>query len=613
MSDPMAAAPLDSELALGKDDPPAPTVKLSATGWNRALLRWPSVVVKSLPIHLTQPRTFSTKVVPPKIRVKRFCFRPPALKALPTSTVDGAKSERTGKSNEGKSGSGTSGSGKTGASDSGMDDALPTVTRVKPPEDVIKLDDRLFYLLQPPLESMLSNGSLQMPFRPFPYQLTGISFLFPRHAAVVADEMGLGKTMQAITTMRLLLHAGQVRDILLVCPKPLVTNWQREFNLWAPEIPICVVEGDRQRREWQWGLAEFPVKIANYEALLRDQSIVGDGEKHFDLVVLDEAQRIKNRSSTSHQVVCSLSRTRSWALTGTPIENSPDDLVGIFEFVVPGYLSPGLSPMRLKEATHDFIVRRTKDQVLTDMPPKLNRDAHLGLTPEQADAYQRAEGDGVVQLKSLAESITIQHVFELVLRLKQICNFDPATGASAKADRLEADLEEVAASGKKAIIFSQWVDTLDQLKQRLRRFNPVEYHGRVPTKQRDGMIERLRNDDDCHVILMSYGAGSVGLNLQFCEYVFLFDRWWNPAIEDQAINRAHRIGAAGPVTVTRFVTVNSIEERIDQVLTHKREIFDAVLSDAGVPASAGLSQSDIFGLFDLKVPGGKLDVDAAAA
>jgi len=247
------------------------------------------------------------------------------------------------------------------------------------------------------------------------------------------------------------------------------------------------------------------------------------------------------------------------------------------------------------------------------MPPKLNRDAHLGLTPEQADAYQRAEGDGVVQLKSLAESITIQHVFELVLRLKQICNFDPATGASAKADRLEADLEEVAASGKKAIIFSQWVDTLDQLKQRLRRFNPVEYHGRVPTKQRDGMIERLRNDDDCHVILMSYGAGSVGLNLQFCEYVFLFDRWWNPAIEDQAINRAHRIGAAGPVTVTRFVTVNSIEERIDQVLTHKREIFDAVLSDAGVPASAGLSQSDIFGLFDLKVPGGKLDVDAAAA
>lgn len=300
-------------------------------------------------------------------------------------------------------------------------------------------------------------------------------------------------------------------------------------------------------------------------------------------------------------------------MTGTPIENSPDDLVGIFDFLVPGQLSLGMTPRRLRQATQGYIIRRTKDEVLTELPPKLNRDAHVALTPEQSLSYHRAEKDGVVHLRKLGESVTIQHVFELVLRLKQICNFDPETGRSAKLDRLEADLEEVASSGKKAIVFSQWVNTLEELSQRLSRFSPVSYHGRVPSKQRDAVIETLRRDPKTHVILMSYGAGSVGLNLQFCEYVFLFDRWWNPAIEDQAINRAHRIGAAGPVTVTRFVTLDSIEERIDQILTQKRELFDAVLAGANAPSNAGLSQAEIFGLFDLQVPGGSLDLTSDAA
>jgi SNF2 family DNA or RNA helicase len=478
---------------------------------------------------------------------------------------------------------------------------------------VIKLNDRLYYLLQPPLETLLTGACLAMPFHPFPYQLTGISFLYPRHAAVMADEMGLGKTMQAITAMRLLLHSGHLRQVLLVCPKPLVTNWQREFQMWAPEIPIVVIEGDQIRRRWQWGLDEVPVKISNYEALLRDRDEVGVERRHFDLVVLDEAQRIKNRSSASHQIVCSLSRTRSWALTGTPVENTPDDLVGIFEFLVPGYLSPGMTPRRLRDATRDYIIRRTKDQVLTDLPPKLYRDALVGLSGDQQLSYHRAEKEGVVHLTNLGEAITIQHVFELVLRLKQICNFDPETGRSSKLDRLEADLEEVAASGKKAIVFSQWVSTLQELKRRLARFGPVEYHGRVSGRHREAVIDQLRQGSDTHVILMSYGAGSVGLNLQFCEYVFLFDRWWNPAVEDQAINRAHRIGAAGPVTVTRFVSLETIEERIDQILTRKRELFESLLSGTDRPGSVGLSQAEIFGLFDLQVPGGPLKVTPEAA
>ena len=144
--------------------------------------------------------------------------------------------------------------------------------------------------------------------------------------------------------------------MLLVCPKPLVTNWQREFDLWAPEMPLTVIEGDQARRRWQWRLPEVPVKIANYELLHRDRDVLTEPDMHFDLVVLDESQRIKNRSSTTSQVVRSISRSRNWALTGTPVENSPEDLVGIFEFLAPGYLTPDMKPRRMGTLASDYVL-----------------------------------------------------------------------------------------------------------------------------------------------------------------------------------------------------------------------------------------------------------------
>jgi len=475
-------------------------------------------------------------------------------------------------------------------------------TRIRPPGDVIKLQDRLYYLLQPPLESLLSTESLRFPFEPFAYQLDGIAFLYPRVAAILADEMGLGKTMQAISTIRLMLRLGQLRQVLLVCPKPLVTNWQREFALWAPEVPVAVIGGDRHRRQWQWALPEAPVRIANYELLLRDEALLHRSEIHFDLVVLDEAQRIKNRASGTSRVVRSIPRERSWALTGTPIENSADDLLGIFDFLCPGHLSSAMTPRRMGRAASDFILRRTKQRVLTQLPPKLYRDAEVQLAPEQRATYEQAEREGVLRLSSLGEAVTIQHVFELVLRLKQICNFDPATGVSVKFDRLAADLEEIAASGQKAIVFSQWVQTLTRLADRLAPFRPLQYHGQVPSVRRDAVLAQFRDDPANHVILMSYGAGSVGLNLQCAGYVFLFDRWWNPAVEDQAVNRAHRIGITGPVTITRFLALETIEERINQVLAEKRELFDAIIGQATSTGRLGLSREEVFGLFSLKTP-----------
>ena len=475
-------------------------------------------------------------------------------------------------------------------------------TRVAAPRDVVKLSERFFFLLQPDLETILETSRLEFPRPPFPFQLDGMAFLLPRHGAVLADEMGLGKSMQAISSLRLLVRSGQARRVLVVCPKGLVSNWARELADWAPELVVATIEGEQGRRRWQWSLADVPVKLANYEVVVRDRDLVAELGLEFDLVVLDEAQRIKNRSSHTSQAVRALKRGRSWALTGTPVENRAEDLVSLFEFVAPGHLHDRMSPKALGAAAADHVLRRTKDKVLTDMPPRLNRDERIELSPEQRETYRLAEEEGVLRLSALGNEATIQNVFELVLRLKQICNFDTATGASAKLDCLEAELEEVQASGRKALVFSQWVETLGRLEKRLARFGALSYHGGMSTVARDEAIGRFRRDKRHSVLLLSYGAGAVGLNLQFSQYVFLFDRWWNPAIEDQAINRAHRIGAAGAVTVTRYLSAGTIEERIDEVLRAKRDLSDTILSQAEAPASSGLTADDLFALFKLAPP-----------
>jgi SNF2 family DNA or RNA helicase len=561
------------------------------TGWHRAIHRPTEIQVRRLLTEGWTPQVISIAIGHLEIATRSFCFDEP-------ETIGKTAGPKTSKVLE------------TPEVSLATRPAAAGRTRIRPPEDVIKLEDRLRYVLQPSLESLLCARSLGFPLQPFPYQLEGVAFLYPRQAAILADEMGLGKTMQAITAIRLLLHGGELRSVLLICPKPLVSNWHREFSQWAPEIPVMVIEGDQSRRRWQWQLPDAPVKIANYELLHRDRGLLetggGDGPPgaRFDLVLLDEAQRIKNGQSVTNQVVRALSRGRSWALTGTPVENGPQDLVGIFEFLAPGLLSPDVKPRRLGRTIRDYVLRRTKEQVLTDLPPKLFCDAELDLTAEQRETYEMARDEGVLRLTELGESATIQHVFELVLRLKQICNFDPPTGASAKLERLEADLEEVVQSGRKAIVFSQWVQTLQRLGEILRRFRPLEYHGRIGTPRREEVVRRFREDPDARLLLVSYGAGGVGLNLQSASYVFLFDRWWNPAVEDQAIHRVHRIGVSGPVTVVRFLMLDTIEERIDRILQQKRELRDTIFSGVDGPRRLGMTQEELFGLFDLRCPGG---------
>jgi SNF2 family DNA or RNA helicase len=471
------------------------------------------------------------------------------------------------------------------------------LTRLRPPSDAIVLKERLLYVLQPPLENLFAGRQIRLPLKPYSYQMEGIAFLMPRHHALLADEMGLGKTMQAILAVRLLFQAGLLRRALLITPKSLVANWCNELRTWAEDLPFEIIGGDADERRRAWLVSNCPLKLVNYELLTRDAAFANDERVDFDLVLLDEAQRIKNRDSKISQVVRSVRRDRSWALTGTPIENRPEDLVNLFAFVDEDRIPPETPATRLPKLTGDSILRRTKEEVLTDLPPKTVRDAYLELTPQQREAYVRAETEGVIHLNALGDTITVQHVFELVLRLKQICNFDPLTGQSAKLEQLQTDLAEVAESGRKAIVFSQWVQPLQILASALAEFGPLQFHGQVPSAARQGILGQFKKNEHNHVLLMSYGTGSVGLNLQFANYVFLFDRWWNPAVEDQAINRAHRIGQREPVFVTRFITPGTIEGRIAEVLERKRELFNQLIEQNEPPPSLGLSEEEIFSLF----------------
>lgn len=572
-----------------------PAVDIYSSGANVALNRWPNVECQRVDAGLAVWTVPSWKPGWPKVHTVGLAF-PEAIEFLPPEKPENDEKLETIRPKKKKT-----------TSDSEDDDTVRKPTRLKPPSDALSLEDRLFYILQPPLETMLAGQELIMPFEPFPHQYEGIGWLFSQEAALLADEMGLGKTMQMITAVRLLLRGGQVRRILLVCPKPLIPNWQREFRAWAEELPVVTVEGDTARRNLIWKMPGVPILMTNYEVMVRDMEAMPEEERpKFDLVVLDEAQRIKNRDSKTAVVTRDLKRKRAWCLTGTPIENRPEELVSLFEFmeVVNSRATPDLR--QLSKLADKYILRRTKDVAMKDMPPRLDRDAYLDLSPAQKYAYTVAEKEGVVQLNDMGDQVTVQHVFELVLRLKQITNFDPLTNESSKLDRLVADMEEIAQSGGKAILFSQWTKVLDWLGERLQQFNPLIYHGGVPTKKREPILAEFKEDPSKHILLMSYGTGAVGLNLQFAGYVFLFDRWWNPAVEDQAINRAHRIGQTSKVIVTRFICNDTIEERIDAVLRHKREIFESVLGDGDVEdASRSLNAAEIFGLFDLKAKHGK--------
>ncbi len=440
-----------------------------------------------------------------------------------------------------------------------------------------------------------------------PFQREGVRALLDNNRLLLADDMGLGKTIQAIAALRILRARREIRSCLVAAPASLLDQWRREIARWAPELGAIIIRGSTSDRSWQWA-ADREVILVSYDTLRSDFG--GNAQapvrrKTWDVVVADEAQRIKNRNDTS-DALKGLKRTRSWALTGTPIENHEEELASILEFVdhrgsgEPERYRPGVE---LRERHRELQLRRKKGEVLEDLPPKQVTKVTIELSPRQRDSYDKAEQEGIVYLKSLGAEVGVQHVLELITRLKQICNADPRTGESSKMDDIKDRLEQLVAQGHKALVFSQYTSDTSGVAaaaEYLRDFTPLTITGDITQEERSSTIDRFKILEKHKVLILSLRAGGLGLNLQEASYVFHLDRWWNPAVERQAEDRSHRMGQTVKVNVIKYSCAETIEERIDEILGRKQALFDQLVDDVSLDLSAQMSRDELFGLFGLE-------------
>lgn len=417
------------------------------------------------------------------------------------------------------------------------------------------------------------------------YQRVGVEFLSSRSGALLADQMGLGKTVQSLIALRVVRRRTPGARSLIVAPAALQRNWEEEAARWAPELACRRALGGQDDRRAAYMLP-FPIVLASYEQVRADRDILMRLPP-FETVLLDEAQRIKNASATTSLACRLIPRRRSWAMTGTPVENSPDDLASIFAFVNPGLVIRGLRPREVHELIEPHFLRRMKTEVLEEMPPIEVQDLILELGQAQRTAYTEVEWcrDG-------AED-DMSSIFAQITHLKQLCNFDPDTGDSAKLDALRLILDNAEADEEKVLVFSQYVETIEWLHRRLADERVTVFHGRQTEDVKQASLDVFRGSEGFRVLLVSLKAGGVGLNLNEASIVVLFDRWWNPAVESQAIERAHRFGREAPLLVYRFLVSDSIEERIDELLRRKGLLFDVYVAEAPVADVRPLSKNEL--------------------
>ena len=448
---------------------------------------------------------------------------------------------------------------------------------------------------------------LSWPGELMPFQREGVRALLDNNQLLLADDMGLGKTLQVVAALRILRARREVGSCLVAAPASLLNQWRREIEKWAPELSAIIIRGPTSDRSWQWE-ADRDVTLVSYDTLRSD---FGDNvrspmrRKTWDVVVADEAQRIKNRNDTS-DALKGLRRIRSWALTGTPIENHEEELASILEFVdhdgsgAPKRYRPG---EKLLARHRELQLRRKKGEVLDDLPPKQVSKVTIDLGSGQRTSYDKAEQDGIVYLKSLGAEVSVRHVLELITRLKQICNVDPRSGESSKLADIKDRLEQLAAQGHKALVFSQYTSETSGVAAAagyLGDFTPLTITGDVSQQERADAIERFKTRDEHKVLILSLRAGGLGLNLQEASYVFHLDRWWNPAVERQAEDRSHRIGQTVKVNVIKYSCAGTIEERIDGILESKQELFDQLIDDVSLDLTARMNREELFGLFGLE-------------
>lgn len=446
--------------------------------------------------------------------------------------------------------------------------------------------DLLLPALHPPLE-LAHDGQFELPSRLYAYQVDGVRFLCETRAALLADEMGTGKTVMGTVAMRVLFRRGSVRCALIVAPLSVLRVWDRHLREWAPELEVTVVHGSQRRRMTDWRCPAH-VFVTTYDVLRADVLPAERGGEPnmpmarrvaFDLVLLDEAQNIKNPESQRTRAVRRLAPSYRWALSGTPVENRLADLQSIFAFVQPRLLPrEGLRPQEAADLIAPLVKRRTKAEVMRDLPPKIRQDLWLALDAAQRVAYAAAEADGRAELESLGDKVSKVHVFSLITKLKLICNFAPGATESPKLRALVEMVDEIKASGQKVLVFTQWVrEGIDKLKGPLQRHGVVPFDARLSREQRDAAVERFRTDPQACVFLATVKSAGVGLTLTEASYVVHFDHWWNPAWMWQAEDRAHRRGQTQPVNVYSLWMEDTLEQRIHTILEQKGALHSEVI------------------------------------
>ncbi len=449
-----------------------------------------------------------------------------------------------------------------------------------------------------------------------PYQARGVAWMaFLRRfglGACLADDMGLGKTAQ---TIAFLLdereRLGIKAPALVVCPTSVVGNWQREIGRFAPSLRVMVHGGSDRQSGPAFGRAakRHDVVLTSFPLLARDQAALAAVE--WGTVVLDEAQNIKNASTRQAQAARSLKSASRIALTGTPVENRLTELWSIMAFLNPGYLGgetafkrefarpiertgDKAAAERLRKLTAPFVLRRLKTDptIISDLPEKQEMKVYCPLTQEQATLYEAVVREALMQVEQAeAEGEAMRRrgqVLAMLMQLKQVCNH-PAqfakdgsalAGRSGKLERLTEMLEEVYAAGDRALVFTQFAEMGKMLQQYLREtfYDEVLFlHGGTPAKERDPLVRRFQAPNGPRVFILSLKAGGTGLNLTAANHVFHFDRWWNPAVENQATDRAFRIGQLRNVQVHKFICGGTLEDRIDEMIESKRALAESVL------------------------------------
>ena len=440
-----------------------------------------------------------------------------------------------------------------------------------------------------------------------PYQARGVGWLtFLGQlglGACLADDMGLGKTAQLIGS---LLADPADGPTLVVCPVSVLGNWQRELAQFAPGLRVLVHHGSgRVRDDLASQVADADVVLTTYSLVPRDVDNLADID--WGRLVLDEAQQVKNPGTVQARAVRRLPAGRKVALTGTPVENRLSELWSIMQVLSPGLLGTSrefrerfavpierdgdaTATRQLQRITAPFVLRRLKSdpEIAPDLPAKVERTDRCVLTREQAVLYQ-AVVDDLLEQADAADGIDRRGaVLAGLTRLKQVCNHpalllgdgSPLPGRSGKLTRVEELLEEIVGSGDRALAFTQyasWGEMLAPYLERRLGIRTLWLHGGVPRSRRDAMVQEFQSDDGPALMLISLRAGGTGLTLTKASHVVHLDRWWNPAVEDQATDRAHRIGQTRSVFVHRLVSSGTVEERIDEMIGRKRDLAQRVI------------------------------------